>query len=231
MAETMEALFMDSLLADLNHPAIEAFLDAVDEVMNSNTLMLKVRADVPVQPGNRAAILSDFLRAPLFHEMMLTADRARGWWMFHEMPYEPTAAAPIPAAGAPGSLVRDGFRLTLSPLDGTGMAARLRWMLTSACSPYRRHLDENRARDLAGEFLRHVFDSGGGLCPVEPDRRSGTETPWEFCTVRPDFLRGMDEHADEPYQPAYFEGCESADTATFFHQGEVFYLLLTNGAP
>ncbi len=221
---------MDSLLADLDHPAIDAFLDAVDEVMNSNTFLLKVRADVPVHLGNRVEILDAFLRDRLFHEMMLAADQARDWWMFHEVPWEPDEPG-APMAGAPGSLVRDGFRLTLDPLDATGMVVRLRWMLTGACSPYRRHLDEVRARDLVSGFLRQALGPVDGACPVEPDRRSETEKPWKFCTVWPDFLRGMDERTDESHQPAYFEGCESADTATFFHRGDVFYLLLTNGAP
>lgn len=226
-AETMEDHFMDSLLADLKHPAIDAFLGAVDEVMNSNTFLLKIRADAPVHSGNRIAILDAFLRDRLFHEMMLAADRVRGWWMFHEVPFEADTAARTPVAGAPGSLVRDGFRLALDPIDAVGMAAHLQWMLTGACSPYRRHLEEDRARDLVSGFLRQVLGPAAGSCPGGP---MGTEDRWEFCTVRPDFLRHMDEYVDEPHQPAYFEGCESADTATFFYRDEVFCLLLTNGA-
>ncbi len=34
-----------SLAGELNHPEIDAFLSAADQVMNSNTLLLKVRLD------------------------------------------------------------------------------------------------------------------------------------------------------------------------------------------
>ncbi|MER7469036.1 hypothetical protein [Streptomyces sp. NPDC097981] len=58
-----------------------------------------------------------------------------------------------------------------------------------------------------------------------------TEQGWGFASVEPDFLRSSEYYTDElPLHPVYFDGSES-DTATLFHRGSVFHLLLTNGSP
>jgi len=173
--------------------------------------------------------LEAFLRDSLFHEMMLATDRARGLWSL-QLLEEPEAVADAPVAGAQGSLVREGFGMSLAPLDTPGLAARLRWMLTRAPSPYCRHLDDEHARDLVNGFLRQVFGPGGHSPPTGPGGPAGTTTPWEYYALRPDFLKAIDEGTEEPFQPTYFEG-RTTDTATLFYRYEVFYLLLTNGAP
>ncbi|WP_457032857.1 hypothetical protein [Kitasatospora sp. P5_F3] len=49
--------------------------------------------------------------------------------------------------------------------------------------------------------------------------------------MEPDFLRCTEYYTQEvPLHPVYFDGSTS-DTVTLFHQGPVFYLLLTNGSP
>lgn len=59
----------------------------------------------------------------------------------------------------------------------------------------------------------------------------GPERGWAFASVEPDFLRSTEYYTKEiPLYPVYFDGSVS-DTATLFHCGPVFYLLLTNGSP
>lgn len=198
---------MLSLLNELDDgpaaPAVGAFLDAVDTVMNSNTFLLKVRADAPVTGGDRAEVLSAFLRDPLFEEMMLTVDRGRGWWNLQD---------------GDGPLVVDGpVRPDVRELGAGGFWRRLRWMLREAFSPYGRRLDDEAAGAVLGPLPEALF--------------GGDEAGWSFCEVRPDFLRGTGYYSGAACAGlAYFDGGES-DTATFFYRGDVFYLLLTNGSP
>ncbi|WP_049573068.1 hypothetical protein [Nonomuraea sp. SBT364] len=201
---------MRSLLGDLASPAVDAFLDAVDAVMNSNTFLLKVRAGARVTSGNRAETLSAFLRDPLFHDMMLAADRSRNWGNLQ------------PAAPGGSSLVLHGVRPVVRDLGREGFEGRLRWMLQRAFSPYGRHLDDERAEAVLGPLPEALFGAAGAAPGQEE---------WSFCDVRPDFLRSTGYYTGEPCpESAYFDGGPS-DTATFFYSGEVFHLLLTNGSP
>src|SRR5688572_21731329 len=52
---------MLSLLDDVAVAPVDAFLTAVDNVMNSNTLLLKVRLDEQVLRGNCATVLERFI--------------------------------------------------------------------------------------------------------------------------------------------------------------------------
>ncbi|NXY98360.1 hypothetical protein HYE82_29105 [Streptomyces sp. BR123] len=195
---------------DLEHPAVDGFLSAVDSAMNSNTLLLKFAVDVPVTAENQQRVLHAFLRSGLFEEMMYAADRRRDWynlsddWHADEIPTE-------------RPLLRDGFRATGSPLDAAGFTARLRWMLCEAFSPYGRHFAAPEAERLVGEFTRQLLGRSGRA--------------WLFAAVEPDFLRSTGYFSgEEPLRPAYFDGGD-CDTATFIHRDQVCYLLLTNGSP
>ncbi|MFD7628003.1 hypothetical protein ACFV7Q_18540 [Streptomyces sp. NPDC059851] len=195
---------------DLEHPAVDGFLSAVDRAMNSNTLLLGFAVDVPVTAEDQQRVLRSFLRSGPFEEMMVAAARRRDW---HNLS-DDSRAHGIPA-GRP--LVRDGFRATVTPLDATGFTARLRWMLCEAFSPYRRHFAATEAERLVGEFTRQLLGRPG--------------RPWLFASVEPDFLRSTGYFSgEEPLRPVYFDGGD-ADTATFVHRDRVCYLLLTNGSP
>ncbi|MCX4457744.1 hypothetical protein OOK58_37975 [Streptomyces sp. NBC_01728] len=113
------------LSGDLDRPAVDAFLSAVDSAMNSNTLLLKVATDVSVTAKNQWHVLHTYLRSGLFEEMMLAADRHRDWYNLSE---------DEDFAGLPNErpLIREGFLATTSPLRYAGFVARLRWMLCEA---------------------------------------------------------------------------------------------------
>ncbi|MBC6459171.1 hypothetical protein [Actinomadura sp. HBU206391] len=218
---------MRSLRADLDRPAIDAFLSAADAVMNSNTLLLKARSDAPLNDQNAAATLGSFLEDPLFLEMMLAADRIRGWYNLQEHVPETGGFA----AGGTGSLVRGSGALTLDRLDAAGFADRLVWMLCDSSSPYRRHLGRERAKGLVEAFMREVLDPGSRPVTGDGARSDWSRTGWSFVSVRPDFLCSTGYHTGEPPEdPAYFDGGDS-DTASLFYRDDVFYLLLTNGSP
>lgn len=221
---------MQSLYADLNRPAVDAFLSAVDEVMNSNTFLLKARSGTAVSGDNRHEVLTAFLRSRLFHEMMLQADQERGWWMFHELPWQ-TPDPSLEAASDSGPwLVLGDVDLTLHPMTEADFLARLKWMLCEAFSPYHRHLEEARAKEIIGACVREVF----GTSDQDSKRATSSEEAlngWSFAAVEPDFLPSAEYYTGKDCPDlAYFDGGGS-DTATLAYRHDVLLLLLTNGSP
>ncbi len=193
---------------DLEHPAVDAFLSAVDHSMNSNTLLLKIAVEVPVTAENRQHVLHAFLRTGLFEKMMLAADRSRDWYNLSD---------DFDGVCIERPLLRDGFRATVGPLDHAEFLAKLRWMLCEAFSPYNQHYAGTEAERLVHDFAHQLLGTSGSA--------------WLFASVAPDFLRSTGYYTDEePLRPAYFDGSDS-DTATFIHRDHVCYLLLTNGCP
>ncbi|MCW3820290.1 hypothetical protein ONA91_38260 [Micromonospora sp. DR5-3] len=139
---------MRSLLPEVDVPAVDALLTAVDEVMNSNTLLLKARVGEPITPGNRLSVLEAFVHGPLFPDMVRAADRARHWDNLQS-----------------GRLVPGATTLKLTELGMAGFRVRLSWMLRTAFSPYRRHLDAAHADKVIDEFLNwldHDRPAAGG---------------------------------------------------------------------
>jgi hypothetical protein len=202
------AMKFTALSEDLRRPAVDMFLSAVDRAMNSTTLLLKIATDVPVTAANQWHVLHAYLHSGLFEEMMFAADHDRGWYNLSDYFGEPTGERP---------LRREGFLLTLSPLDHTGFLARLRWMLREAFSPYRHHHTEADADRLIRDFAQELLSEDGPA--------------WSFASVRPDFLRSSGYFSgEEPLKLVYFDGSDS-DTTTFIHRDHTCYLLLTNGSP
>jgi hypothetical protein len=198
------AMEFTALSEDTRRPVVDRFLSAVDWAMNSNTLLLKMATDVPVTAANRWHVLNAYLHSGLFEEMMFAAECDRRW----NSPSNSYGERP---------LRREGFLLTLSPLDHAGFLARLRWMLCEAFSPYRHHQTEADADWLIRDFTQELLGEDGAA--------------WSFASVRPDFLRSSGYFSDEePLDPVYFDGGDS-DTATFIHRDHTCYLLLTNGSP
>ncbi|MDT0268750.1 hypothetical protein RM844_20905 [Streptomyces sp. DSM 44915] len=189
-------------------PAVDAFLTAVDQVMNSNTLLLTAAHDAPITVDNRQDVLCAFLRDPLFERLMYAADDRRGWHNLSQSYADQPPERPLPRAG---------FRAGLSPLDRAALVARLRWMLHEGPSPHLRHCSAARADALVRDLVRELLGADGAA--------------WSFAAVDPDFLRSTGYHTgEEPQRPAYFDGGAS-DTATFLYRDRVFHLLLTNGCP
>ncbi|MEU6076412.1 hypothetical protein [Micromonospora sp. NPDC047074] len=196
---------MRSLLHDVDAPAVDALLTAVDQVMNSNTLLLRARADELITSGNRLATLEAFVNGPLFPDMMRAADHARHWDNLQSGPLVPRVT-----------------NLRLTGLDGAGFHARLSWMLCTAFSPYQRHLDVADADVIIDDFLAWL----------DHDRPATDDEGWSCWSVHPDFLYLTGYYTDQPPQSdaAYFDAGPN-DTATYLHRGNTLMLLLTNGSP
>ena len=202
-----------SLAGELKFPEIDAFLSAVDHVMNSNTLLLKVRLDGFSPELDCSAVLRAFLWSPAFREAMLEADRNRNWHNF----VDPSSNRPWQRGDAESTrwLVDEDCELTCIPLDLTELQDRFRWMLCHSFSPYARRYTKTVTDQLVTAFVSRALE------PSPAD--------WCLHAVEPNFLWSTGYYTDNP-DFGYFDGGEN-DSATLMHRGDVAYLLLTNGSP
>jgi hypothetical protein len=202
--EPHEAMY--SLMHQVDAAPVDAFLSATDQVMNSNTLLLRAGVHPLISRANGRAVLEALVRSPLFAETMRSADHARGWDNLQE--------DRIPAGEA---------TLHLTELSEAGLHARLSWMLSESFSPYQRHLASAQAGALVSDFLRWLH---------QPDLGSGEFSDWSYWSVRPDFLPTTGYYTGDQSPPgtAYFDGGPN-DTATYMYRDRVLMLLLTNGCP
>lgn len=200
-------------------PAARVLLDAVDSVLNSNTLLLVADIGEPIQAQDPAAAVTAMIRDPAFGGLIATADADRGWgnWTV----YDPELRRYVPDPDRnPAHMVRFDTTVTADPMDRAGFERHLRWLLTEAPSPYRTHLEPGTADRLIAEFCAEQL--------TDPD-----PAPWAFAAVRPDFLHDSGYYSGTPSGPAfYFDGAE-CDSCTAFHRtgDSILHLLLTNGSP
>jgi hypothetical protein len=204
-----------------DRPALTAILDALDEVLNSNTLLLKAHVGRPLTTETRPAALRELLDDQLFLELLYEADSARKWWNLAEWDDELEDYVPAPQLA---EIRRPGVELTVSPLTEPTFRQHLCRLLTETPSPYNMHCTPERAEQLAEAFCAELADDAPTVA-----------TPTAFAAVRPDFLHisGYYAHNNQPTgDPYYFDGGTS-DTCTAIHHegGQILWLLLTNGCP
>lgn len=204
---------MRSLADELKHAEVGAFLAATDEVMNSNTLLLKFHLDASSATMDCPKMLWAILRSPVFGEAMLEADRNRDWHNFIDL----TTGQRRQREGAIGSfwLVEEGGELVCVNLDPSQLRARFLGMLCDSFSPFGRRRISQQADGLVSTFIRRL------LAP-SPDE-------WCLHSVEPNFLWSTGYYADR-LDFGYFDGGDN-DSATLMHRQDIAYLLLTNGSP
>lgn len=185
---------------------IDAFLDAADLVLNSNTFLV----GLPLLLGDPVADVEAFIRNGGLQEALFAADIARGWMNLHR--FSPgDILCPLP-----GNFVRHDFRLKRrdSRYDASdylqGML-RANPLVGNFTSFYRKALSFEVARSLTLSLLTRLFPAG------DPS----------LIVFEPDFMGGDSPDAEEAY---YFEG-KGCDNAALLASGGLGYLLLTNGAP
>ena len=181
---------------------LDAYLDAVDHVMNSNTLLLWAARP----PGEVAVSLASFLHGPGFLPAFLQQDLERNWHNYHEWSES--------LAPRPGTPVIPGAVPVLSPLTAEEARGRLAWCLHGATSWYGHRAPAEEARALAEGFWAALGERLPGL---------------SAASLGPGFLwrRGEEE---EGTRLAYFDGTP-CDGALLFWNQEQLALLLTNGSP
>ncbi|MBH23064.1 MAG: hypothetical protein CMH57_01125 [Myxococcales bacterium] len=212
---------LTDLTASLNDPAIDAFLTAVDRVMNSNTLLLKAR----VQPLWGSFTLSRDLEAVLrtidFAELFQAAARLRDWcsYPWHESPREMW----------PSLLIRDATP-RLVPLTPDKAVQRLMWTLTKARTYYRKHhLDPDHAATLVHGHLAALI---GAPAHLSAEAIAGH---WRWVQVDSSILypgRGsyLAPYPDSRYSAVGYFDMTASDGALLGYSHDTFALLLHNGS-
>lgn len=142
-------------------PRITAFLDAVDDVLNSNTLLVCVAMSGPddlerVRRAFRPVTLEPLLRR---------ADVERDWDLFHHWEADPLRRVPtaLPILRPVGPV--------LAPLTVSSTRERLLGMLTAIgfASPHHRERDLGEAVPLVDGFLEALAPAGSRFYDVDVD--------------------------------------------------------------
>jgi hypothetical protein len=198
--------------------AATQLLNALDVVLNSNSLLLDHRLDEDV-PDTRG-LLAAWLPSPRFRELLHQADIERGWQTYGG---EAGAAAPIDAR-----LVVEGAAPTVAELEESAFREDLVGLLTTPRSPHRKQLARAAAELLVDAFLAELAREPGAASAADG---------WRYFRVAPDFLRSSGYAGgprparvvgDEP--PTYFDG-GPFDRCLVMRRGPLLHVLLTNGAP
>jgi hypothetical protein len=203
-------------MIDLKTKPIKDFLDAVDEVLNSNTFLLELH--IPARVGIKTA-LDSFIRSEEFRNQFFLNDAEREWHNFHASKFN-TELKKREYWPRPGRLTLDNFSLDVS-IPEAGKTEYLIAMLTADhsighfFSPYSHQKERKQAEEITNAFV-------GCIANVEN---------WELMVVSPTFLYDGYNHRTEKNVICYFgdgAGCAS-DTATLIVSGEKGFLILTNG--
>lgn len=204
---------VQSLADELKFAEIGAFLTAVDDVMNSNSLLLKFHLDASGAALGCAEMLRAILQSPIFGAAMLEADRDRNWHNF----VDPTTGRRRQREESSGDpwLVEDECELVCVSLDPAQLRARFLAMLCDSFSPYGRRRTSEQADGLVAAFTRRL---------LEPSLDQ-----WCLHSVEPNFLWSTGYYTDRP-DFGYFDGGNN-DSATLMHREDIAYLMLTNGSP
>ena len=205
----------------LQRPPVKHFLDAVDEVMNSNTFLIDAG---PTLGSLSAWEIADYVQSEDFTQAMFACDRIRDWWSYHDSEIENDELVRHPS---PGSFTVENPAINSEPATVEDFRQRLLWMLTEAFCPYAGRGAEHRSPEVARALVDRFL---GAL-----DVKASTQVVF----VEPIFLhstRYWVATEDDPPIPdhhlPYFDGPQNeSDTATFWITDEVGYLLLTNGSP
>jgi len=197
-------------------PGIKAFLDALDQVLNSNSFLLDCPIDLTIDDS--ASRLEALIRSQAFKDLLIEGDIERGWMNYGEWDPEANRYTRLHHGG---HFHRAGCSLTMHALDRAAVRQRLVHLLTGTASPYHRQLSESAAAPLVGAFLDELL----GEHPEE----------WAFLAVDPTFLHTSGYYGNPTRPPgsddfAYFDGGEG-DSSTVFYRRGATWMLLTNGSP
>ena len=91
----------------ISQDPIDAFPDAADSVLNSNTFLI----NIPLGPGGLREQLTEYIASDAFLDIILSEDIKRGWLNLHTVT---DAETPAPK---PGKLIKPGFNLTITEIE------------------------------------------------------------------------------------------------------------------
>lgn len=194
---------------DISAKPVNDFLDAVDEVMNSNTFILRFH----IFSEDVKKSLEPFLKSENFINQLLAQDGERDW--FNMQYFDDVTASFIIK---PGNTLNENFELIIS---GPSVDKReyLIAMLTGDTSVgnffsfYSKQKERKVAEAIVDDFVSYLPFSGN----------------YELFTMKPNFLKNTYHSSAKENEIQYFDGDYGNDTATVITCGDTGYLILTNG--
>lgn len=194
---------------DISVDPIKTFLDAVDNVLNSNTFLLPF--DVHSYDLNTE--LSNFLRSESFIEQLINQDKERDWFNLHYFDEKTESYTQ-----RKGKILSEKIELKIKEVED-GKSDYLIAMLTGDTTKgrffsfYSKQMDKEKAKAIVDNFTSFL----------------SVNVNWRLFTVEPDFLKDEVEVYSKEEDLRYFGGGYGNDSATIILIKDKAYLLLTNG--
>jgi hypothetical protein len=183
-------------------------MDALDQRINSNTLLLALETDSDIDSDVALEQLAnDWINGPLFRAMLNEAEQLRQWSNHYVKGIYPA-----------------NVRFSLQPISAEDLRDRLWRLLQEVVSFYNISLSPHQAHNLIVRFLTAFW----GYDALEADVRS---LSIRFHTPISDQWQIYDAPVAALKQKLgrYFDGFEH-DSATVWSRERQLYLLLTNGS-
>ncbi|MCP4442174.1 MAG: hypothetical protein GY810_24970 [Aureispira sp.] len=199
----------------INTEEIRIFLDTVNKVLNSNTFILKTKAnylDLDIAQKEIKA----FLMSKDFREGLMTQSKEHGWTNYHY--YDKKDGNKL-KPNERCRFVKNQFNLTFEPIPKKKCGAYLRLMLMGDdplgifLSPYQKGVSKEEAVRVARTFLN---------CLLEKQQYRLFKLNTDFGYTHEE-LRGTKDIC-------YFSGGMSSDAATLIvREDNTAFMILTNG--
>jgi len=193
---------------------INRFLDEVDNVLNSNTFLIKLELDFSdsIQCQHQ---FTSFAKSEKLKSAVLKQDIERDWFNYHSVSNKGEYIIK-----EQGPLVKQNDEITPSELTKEKGLRHLSAMLTveqndhSFWSPYDKQIERNKAEALVKNFIDEL------TCQQD----------FKILTLNTSFMYNkVDKYSESQYM-AYFEGDYGSDSATIIKVADgTAFLLLTNG--
>ena len=194
--------------------AVQLFLDKVDQVLNSNTLILTFQANFQDLALAKRDV-TQFLKAPDFKDRLFSAALERGWSNFYYCDNNNNQLKPIPNF----RFVKYEFDLEWELLTRRKGAPYLRLMLMGNdverifMSPYQKGLSKEEAVPIVRDFLNTLID----------------KQQYKLLKLDINFAYSIAEIRQKRWQTYFCDGI-AANTATLLiREDNSAFLILTNG--
>lgn len=240
---------IQSLVVDIFTPPdnpVHQFILTVNNIMNSNTVLIKGQADKSITIDDRwlqgnIAFIYDCLKYS-FQDLFLDFDKYIGHYDYYDWEETTESLGDFYAGYTPWlkQIIKLDISIKAKPVSYLGFIERLYWMLRLSPVyhfPIQQHIDEASANRVIQDVCAMLFGAEWRLENLNQQSVGlphWVNHPWTFYDITPDFLNSTGyfgwSDEDEVSDDAYFDGGAS-DSCMFFFKDKTFYFLLTNGAP
>ena len=204
--------------ADFNK-GIDNFLSSVDNVINSNTFLLRIPIENTLV--DLREFLSAFIKSKDFKQLMLEQDIIRKWFLYQCHNSLDKGLEEFRT----GEFYKVNFQLTITELRFEEFNSHLFYLLTNDKSIHKRQLSHENAKFIICDCFKAIF--GEEYIAQKMDE-------WRFFSIKPDFLNITfiinQETGEQEGNPSFCYFDEYGfDSCTVLYNSKILYMLFTNG--